>query len=1515
MYNFLRTIRTAMTSKSGALTATGVVLALTMLLAGCPRSLLLDEDLVPPSAGPANLAVEIGNNEAVLTWDAVRGATEYRIYRADSPTGALVRVTTATPVTDTTFVDSGVTNDTAYRYVVRAVNSNGESPDSTEISATPMAIAPPAPANPTATAGDGEVTLSWAVAAGADEYQVYRADTPNGALTRIDENTTITETTYTDTTVTNGTAYRYTIRAINNIGESPESTEVSATPASVQTAPLAPANPVATAGDGEVTLMWDTVTGASEYYVFRADTPGGALTRIAEDTTITETTYTDTTVTNGTAYRYTVRAVNDTGESPDSTEVSATPAQAQTAPLAPASLTATAANAQITLVWDAVTGASEYYIYRADTPDGALARIDESTTITDRTYTDTGLTNDTPYRYTVRAVNAAGVSPDSDEVSATPTAPIAEPAAPTNLTATAGDQSISLSWGVTAGATEYYIFRADTPDGALTRIDESTTITAFTYTDTGLTNGTAYRYTVRAVNSAGQSPDSTEVSATPAPVQTPPLAPANPVATAGDGQVTLTWATVTGAAEYYIYRADTPDGALTRIAEDTTITETTYTDTTVTNGTAYRYTIRAVNSAGQSPDSTEVSATPASGQTAPLAPANPVATAGDGQVTLMWDTVTGATEYRIYRADTPGGTRTRINENTMITAVTYTDIELRNGTEYRYTIRAFNASGESPDSTEVSATPAQAQAPLAPANPVATAGDGQVTLMWDTVTGATEYRIYRADTPGGTLTRINENTMITAVTYTDSTVTNGTAYRYTIRAFNAGGESPDSTEVSATPVPPPPAPLAPANPDATAGDGQVTLMWDTVTGATEYRIYRADTPGGTRTRIDENTTITATTYTDSTVTNGTAYRYTIRAVSPGGESPDSTEVSATPVPPPPAPLAPANPTATAGNGQVTLMWDTVTGATEYRIYRADTPGGTRTRIDENTMITAVTYTDSTVTNGTAYRYTIRAFNAGGESPDSTEVSATPALPAPLAPANPMATAGNGQVTLMWDTVTGAAEYRIYRANTPGGALTRIDENNTITAVTYTDMGLANGIEYRYTIRAVNAGGESPDSTEVSATPVLPAPLAPANLVATAANGQVTLVWDRVAGATGYRIFRAEGVAGTLANIPGNAIAAATTYINTGLTNGTLYRYTVRAVNAAGVSPDSDEVSATPIAPIAAPAAPELSVTAGDTLVSVSWDAVPGATQYYVYRGLSAGTGTRIDSMTTITGLTHTSTGLTNGTTYYYTVRAVNIVNSNINESPDSTEVSVVPVDHGDTITAATPVTSGVEIYGTIATAGLNGDFDYFSIEVTGASESAPVTINAATASIRTRQNSNDGALLNSSGTQIGSDERLNNTAIRIIRQLTENGTYYIRLGGSTLADPYTLTVTVAPTVIDTDAHRNILSGATPVTSGTAVAPTPALDVIGDFDYFSIEVTGASSLTPVSLLAETTGGTDTFGILFDSNGIELALDDDGGAGGNFRIMHSITENGTYYIRAGGFSNNRSGPYSLTVTTTP
>ena len=271
-----------------------------------------------------------------------------------------------------------------------------------------------------------------------------------------------------------------------------------------------------------------------------------------------------------------------------------------TVPAAPMGVTAAAGNAQVTLNWTASSGATGYYVKRSTTSGGPYTQISTQATASD---TDTGLTNGTKYFYVVSAYNSAGQSANSAEVNATPV--LAAPSVPTGLAATAGNAQASLSWAATSGASSYHVKRSAT-SGSETQISAPT---SNSYTDTGLTNGTKYFYVVSAVNSGGESANSSEVSATPSAPLTAPATPTGLHATGGNAQVSLSWSASTSAASYNVKRSTANGGPYNTAVASPTVTN--YTDTTVSNGTTYYYVVSAVNSAGQSANSAQASATPA----------------------------------------------------------------------------------------------------------------------------------------------------------------------------------------------------------------------------------------------------------------------------------------------------------------------------------------------------------------------------------------------------------------------------------------------------------------------------------------------------------------------------------------------------------------------------------------------------------------------------------------------------------------------------------------------------------------------------------------------------------------------------------------------------------------------------------------------------------------------------------------------------------------------------------------
>jgi len=190
--------------------------------------------------------------------------------------------------------------------------------------APPPSSPPPTPTSLTATAGDAQVQLSWAASLGATSYNVKRSTTPSGPYTVISTAGSVTTTSYTDTGLSNGTPYYYVVSALNNLGESDDSTEVSATPCSLV---IAPASLTATAGDAQVDLSWATSSGAASYNVKRSTTSGGPYTTISVAGSVTGISYTDTGASNGTTYYYVVSAVSLCGaESANSPQANATPA-------------------------------------------------------------------------------------------------------------------------------------------------------------------------------------------------------------------------------------------------------------------------------------------------------------------------------------------------------------------------------------------------------------------------------------------------------------------------------------------------------------------------------------------------------------------------------------------------------------------------------------------------------------------------------------------------------------------------------------------------------------------------------------------------------------------------------------------------------------------------------------------------------------------------------------------------------------------------------------------------------------------------------------------------------------------------------------------------------------------------------------------------------------------------------------------------------------------------------------
>jgi fibronectin type 3 domain-containing protein len=317
------------------------------------------------------------------------------------------------------------------------------------------------------------------------------------------------------------------------------------------------------------------------------------------------------------------------------------------APGAPTGLVAMGGPNFIFLNWTAPANVgtpplTQFAIYRGTSSGGygsPLSSFDSNTA----TFNDTAATPGTQYFYVLKAVNAAGSSPPSNEATAEATTSAQSvPGAPTDLQAVGYSGYIILTWVAPVNPgnpvfTEYHIWRGATA-GSLTILVYENAGT-LTYNDTSVQNGQAYVYMVKAFNTVGLSLASNEATAAAGTgTSTAPSAPQSFTATPGPGKITLTWsapasnggAVITG---YKIYRS-TGGGVATQIG--TTGSDTlTYQDTTGTVGTTYSYYVVAVNSVGSGAASSSQSAAPESGGGTPAGSDNGALLAGIGILVVI----------------------------------------------------------------------------------------------------------------------------------------------------------------------------------------------------------------------------------------------------------------------------------------------------------------------------------------------------------------------------------------------------------------------------------------------------------------------------------------------------------------------------------------------------------------------------------------------------------------------------------------------------------------------------------------------------------------------------------------------------------------------------------------------------------------------------------------------------------------------------------------------------------------
>ncbi|HVM61328.1 MAG TPA: hypothetical protein VMV72_10725 [Verrucomicrobiae bacterium] len=441
------------------------------------------------------------------------------------------------------------------------------------------------------------ISVSWNASSGSTSYAVKRSTTTGGPYTTIA--TGITTTNYTDSTVVQNGYYFYVVSGSNSCGESDyNSMETGAGTGMPSPWSDVDIDGVGTAGGASYDGTTFKVEGAGSDIGGTADSMNFAYMSVTNNCTIVARV---ATIQDGGTLDKVGIIMRETTNANSTLAAVIIDTQLATSRLATRTVTGSSMN------WTngpAVLSPPQWL--KLQRSGNSFIGFISSNGVT---WTQVGTTG----TFSMASAYVAGLGVCSrntaqldvstfDNVTVTPG--WSAPAAPTGLSAVGGNQQVALSWSASSGATGYNVKSATISNGTYAIIAANTT--SLVFTNTGLSNGTTYYYVVSALDLAGESSNSTVVSATPG---SPPAAPANLTAAAGDSQVALSWSAVTNATGYNVKSSPINGGSYATIAS---VSSVVFTNTGLSDGTTYYYVVTATNTFGESTNSFQVSATPLS---------------------------------------------------------------------------------------------------------------------------------------------------------------------------------------------------------------------------------------------------------------------------------------------------------------------------------------------------------------------------------------------------------------------------------------------------------------------------------------------------------------------------------------------------------------------------------------------------------------------------------------------------------------------------------------------------------------------------------------------------------------------------------------------------------------------------------------------------------------------------------------------------------------------------------------
>ena len=437
-------------------------------------------------------------NSALIKWEPIDNVDGYILYRSLKKDTGFKAVATIKSASTVSYTDKSLVCGTTYYYTLRTYKGSAKSDCNAAVA---VKIVPATPSVKAKAASTTSTTVTWAKVAGASGYILYCSTTSTtSGWKKIATITNASTVTYTHKNLAAGNHYCYTVIAYRTVSGTDIKSGCQKPGAYTHTTPATPKLSSAVGDYSSVTIKWEKVANANQYYVFRKAPGETKWTKIATISGGSTISYKDATVTCGQTYTYTVRAIIKNTYGTWASGYSSAGLSAKVAPTIP-SLTAltSVTSTSLKLTWSKVTDANGYRVYRKLSTDKswtALANISNGATTS---YTDKKLTTGKTYVYTVKAYVKSGKTTVWSGYVSKGISAVAKPKTPTLKTGIAlSETSARVTYEKIDDANGYYIYRKTGASGSWSKLGKATATDVTNYTDKTCKVNTTYYYTVRA---------------------------------------------------------------------------------------------------------------------------------------------------------------------------------------------------------------------------------------------------------------------------------------------------------------------------------------------------------------------------------------------------------------------------------------------------------------------------------------------------------------------------------------------------------------------------------------------------------------------------------------------------------------------------------------------------------------------------------------------------------------------------------------------------------------------------------------------------------------------------------------------------------------------------------------------------------------------------------------------------------------------------------------------------------